>query len=59
MMRLKTSYNWTFNEEVLPLLSIDGYENLEKIVRILRDLEEQLEPAMTIQRIRDEWDELI
>ncbi len=28
MMRLKPCYNWSFNEEVQPLLSVDGHENL-------------------------------
>jgi hypothetical protein len=34
------------------------HEKLEKIVQLLQDLEERLEPAVTAQRIRDEWDGL-
>ena len=34
------------------------HEKLEKIVQMLQDLEERLEPAVTAQRIRDEWDGL-
>ena len=34
------------------------HEKLEKIERMLRDLEERVEPAVTAQRIRDEWDGL-
>ena len=34
------------------------HEKLEEIVRMLRDLEDRVESAVTAQRIRDEWDGL-
>ncbi len=34
------------------------HEKLEKIERMLLDFEKQVEPAITAQRIRDEWDGL-
>lgn len=34
------------------------HEKLEEILRMIRDLEERVEPAMTAQRLRDEWDGL-
>ncbi len=53
--------NYADHEERLISLEqqvLDIHEKLEEIVRMLRDFEKQMEPALTAQRIRDEWDGL-
>ncbi len=50
--------NYPDNEERLMSLEqqvLAIHEKLERIVRMLQDLEERVEPAITAQRIRDEW----
>ena len=34
------------------------HEKLEEILRMIWDLEERVEPAITTQRLRDEWNGL-